>query len=85
MMQVPPGSDDTGHRRECVMNLADVSDARIRIQIEFIGMPEMRLRREQVRRLLGLQPEPCDIALASLVESGFLTQSTDGIFLRELR
>lgn len=66
-------------------NRQDVSDARTRIQIEFIGMPAMQLRRDQVRRLLNLDPEPCDVALASLVESGFLVKSSHGTFLRGSR
>ncbi len=67
---------------ETEMELADIRHARTRIQIEFIEMPEMRLRRDQVRRLLNLQPGPCDVALASLVHSGFLAQTRDGAFLR---
>lgn len=64
------------------MQLTDVRDAQTRIQLEFIEMPEMRLRREQVRRLLDLSSRACDDALAALVSSGFLKQSSDGAFLR---
>jgi hypothetical protein len=64
------------------MQLTDARDAQTRIQLEFIEMPEMRLRREQVRRLLDLSSGACDDALAALVRSGFLTQSADGAFLR---
>jgi len=69
------GTEDT-------MPPTDTRAAQTRIQLEFIEMPEMRLRREQVRRLLGLPPGACDDALAALVRSGFLTQSADGAFLR---
>ena len=67
---------------EVEMQLTNVRDAQTRIQLEFIEMPEMRLRREQVRRLLNLSSGACDDALAELLRSGFLTQSADGAFLR---
>jgi hypothetical protein len=64
------------------MELVDIRYALTRIQMEYIEMPEMRLSRAQVRRLLNLPSESCDVALAALVQSGFLVQSNDGAFLR---
>ncbi len=64
------------------MELADVGYALTRIQMEYTEMPEMRLTRHQVRRLLNLPLDACDVALASLVESGFLAQTGDDVFLR---
>ena len=63
------------------MELSDIRQAMTRIQMEFIEMPEMRLTRAQVRRLLNLPLDPCEVALASLVQSGFLAQTADGAFL----
>lgn len=64
------------------MELADIRQALTRIQMEYTEMPEMRLTRAQVRRLLNLPVESCEVALASLVQSGFLAQAGDGAFLR---
>ena len=57
-------------------------DARLRIQIEFIEMPGLKLSRDQVRRLCGIPGSVCDEVLTALVQSGFLKQTTDGSFLR---
>jgi len=57
-------------------------DARLRIQIEFIEMPGLKLSRGQVQRLCGVPRELCDDALATLVQSGFLRQKEDGTFMR---
>lgn len=57
-------------------------DARLRIQIEFIEMPGLKLSRDQVQRLCGVPHELCDEALDTLVRSGFLRRKTDGMFLR---
>ena len=64
------------------MELVDIRQALIRIQMEYIEMPEMKLTLMQTRRLLNLPLEACEVALASLVESGFLIQSQSGAFLR---
>ena len=56
-------------------------DARLRIQIEFIEMPGLKLSRDQVRRLCGVPASVCDEVLTGLVHSGFLKQTTDGSFL----
>jgi len=53
-----------------------------RIQIEFIEMPDLKLTSAQIRRLCGLSREVCDIAVKSLVASGFLWQRADGALLR---
>lgn len=65
-----------------VMELADVRAALNRIQSEYTEMPEMKLTEHQVCRLLGLPPDACDVALATLVQAGFLVQTRDGAFLR---
>ena len=64
------------------MELADVRAALKRIQMEYTEMPEMKLTVQQVRRLLDLPSDACDVALATLVHAGFLVRSRDGAFLR---
>jgi hypothetical protein len=56
-------------------------DAQLRIQIEFIEMPGLKLSRDQVRRLCGVPATVCDEVLTALVRNGFLKQTTDGAFL----
>jgi hypothetical protein len=64
------------------MTIREVPDVRLRIQMAFMEMPEMRLTRAQVRRLLDLPADVCEGALAALVQSGFLTESLDGALAR---
>lgn len=64
------------------MTMKAIPDVRTRIQMAFMEMPEMRLTRAQVRRLLNLPSDACEGALASLVQSGFLTESLDGALTR---
>jgi len=48
-----------------------------RVRAEFIEMPGLRLRVEQAQRLWNLERGTCEMVLASLVESKFLTQLPD--------
>jgi hypothetical protein len=56
--------------------------ARMRIQIEYIEMPDLKLTLAQLRRLCALPPDVCDAAVADLVRSGFLWKTGEGTFLR---
>ena len=56
--------------------------ARARIQIEYIEMPDLKLTLAQVERLCNLPKEVCEVAIFSLVESGFLSTSMNGSILR---
>jgi hypothetical protein len=67
------------------MTVMETSDARTRIQMAFMEMPEMRLTRAQVRRLLNLAPDACEDAVAALIRSGFLIESLDGALARGSR
>lgn len=58
-----------------------VDAARIRIQLEFIEMPGLRLTLPQVARLCDLPREICEHALSQLVLGGFLATTADGFFL----
>jgi hypothetical protein len=59
-----------------------VDDALWRIRVEYIEMPDLKLTRAQARRLWNLTQEACDVALAILVRTGFLGQTTDGKYRR---
>jgi hypothetical protein len=69
-------------RKEAPMELRDVHDALARIRSEYTEMPEMRLTLPQLKRLLNVPMEACEIAVAALVESGFLAHAADGSFSR---
>ena len=56
--------------------------ARMRIQIEYIEMPDLKLTVAQLRRLCALPPDVCETAVADLVRSGFLWKTGKGTFLR---
>ena len=64
------------------MQIAEVMDVRTRIQLVFMEMPEIRLTRHQIRRLLNLSIETCEEAVRSLLTSGFLTESLEGVLGR---
>jgi len=64
------------------MDLADIREALHRIRMEYVEMPEMKLTLAQMRRLLNLPADVCEVALASLVDSGFLVRRADGAFVR---
>jgi hypothetical protein len=59
-----------------------VHAARIRIQIEFIEMPGLKLTLAQIARLCDLPKDVCEAAIAPLVTGGFLAATRDGSFLR---
>jgi len=64
------------------MERADIRIALHRIRMEYVEMPEMKLTQAQTRRLLNLPVDVCDVALATLVDSGFLVRRPDGAFVR---
>ena len=55
---------------------------RSRVQGEFLEMPGMRLKSEQVRRLCGIDQTMCDLVLESLVDAQFLYQTSEGAYTR---
>ncbi len=64
------------------MELHNTLNARIRIQIEQIETPSLKLTLAQVGRLCDLTQAECDAAVSSLVASGFLARALDGRLLR---
>ena len=53
-----------------------------RIRAEYLEMPGLTLRPEQVQRLCGLDGSLCHSVLEALVESGFLAMRPDGAYGR---
>ena len=64
------------------MTAPPLDDIVKRIRIEYVEMPDLRLSFAQARRLWNLPADPCELALAALVQAGFLAQMPDGSFLR---
>ncbi len=54
----------------------------IRVQAEFEEMPGMHLTFAQVRRLLGLSREDCEVVLDRLVHAGRLSRDENDRFCR---
>lgn len=52
------------------------------IQSEFLDMPGLRLTLGQARRLWNLDAAACNSVLTTLVDSGFLVRTAEGIFMR---
>jgi len=53
-----------------------------RIKSEYVEMPGLTLRPEQVQRLCGVDGAACQTVLEALVESGFLSKRSDGAYGR---
>ena len=53
-----------------------------RIRAEYIEMPGLTLRPEQVQRLCGVDSTLCESILEVLVDSGFLSKRADGAYAR---
>ena len=58
-----------------------VHAARLRIQVEFIEMPGLKLTLGQIARLCDVPRELCEAAVLLLVAGGFLARAADGSFL----
>ena len=53
-----------------------------RIRSEYLEMPGLSLKPEQVQRLCGVDGAACQSVLEALVESGFLSRRPDGAYGR---
>jgi hypothetical protein len=53
-----------------------------RLRAEYLEMPGMRLKREQVQRLCGVECTVCQRVLDALVETRFLCVKADGSYAR---
>ena len=70
--------DATGERLPMPLNW----DALRRMCVEYLEMPGLRLTREQVQRLLGLDEAGCTELLDALVTAAFLRRLRDGKYAR---
>jgi hypothetical protein len=59
-----------------------IEDALNRLRAEFLEMPGMRLKPEQVQRLFGVEQGLCRTLLDSLVDDKFLRVTADGRYAR---
>ena len=59
-----------------------VLEVRERLRAEFIEMPGLRLRAEQVQRLCGIERILCQTVLNELVSANFLRLKADGHYAR---
>jgi hypothetical protein len=53
-----------------------------RIRSEYLEMPGLTLKPEQVQRLCGVDSVSCESVLETLVETGFLSKRPDGAYGR---
>lgn len=59
-----------------------VRDALVRIQTEYIEMPDLKLTGRQAQRLWNLSHDVWETALAVLIGKQFLVQTRDGAYVR---
>ena len=64
------------------MNVPVAAHILQRIKSEYIEMPGLALRPEQVQRLCGVDGAACQTVLEALVETGFLSRRSDGAYGR---
>jgi len=53
-----------------------------RLRAEYLEMPGMKLRMEQVQRLCGIEQTMCKLVLDALVKTNFLCLKSDGTYVR---
>jgi hypothetical protein len=53
-----------------------------RLRAEYLEMPGMKLRAEQVQRLCGIERTMCTLVLDALVKTNFLSLKSDGTYVR---
>ena len=65
-----------------VSKVSLVQDVLNRLRAEYLEMPGLRLKPEQVQRLCGVERTMCQLALDSLLDSKFLCVKSDGQYAR---
>jgi len=53
-----------------------------RVRAEYLEMPGMKLRLEQVQRLCGIEQPMCTLVLDALVKTSFLCLKSDRTYVR---
>ncbi len=64
------------------MDAPHLDETLIRIQTEFVEMPELKLTLRQAQRLWALPQGVCEAALNGLTERRFLVRTRDGAYVR---
>jgi hypothetical protein len=59
-----------------------INDITDRVRAEYLEMPGLRLKAEQVERLCGIEPKVCEIVLGTLLDTRFLCLKADGHYAR---
>ena len=60
----------------------EVRNALLRIQTEYVEMPDLKLTARQAQRLWNLSHDVWETALAVLIRRQFLVQTRDGAYVR---
>ena len=64
------------------MDVAEMKQALVSIQTEYVEMPGLKLTLRQAQRLFNLSLELCHDALTILHVGGFLSETKDGSYIR---
>ena len=59
-----------------------IQDVIQRVRAEYLEMPGLRLKAEQVQRLCGIERTTCQLVLDTLVNANFLCVKADGHYAR---
>ena len=65
-----------------VLNRLRANGAETRLRAEFLEMPGLRLKPDQVQRLCGVERTMCQMVLDVLVDEEFLGVTLDGQYAR---
>ncbi len=79
---VAPDSPYRHYRRRPALSHLTNEELVKRIRGEFLEMPGLVLTARQAERFWGLDTERCQALLAILIQSGFLTVTRNGAFIR---
>lgn len=64
------------------METPPILETLVRMQTEWIEMPQLKITRRQAQRLWSVSNEVCETAFATLIRKGFLVQAPDGAYVR---
>jgi len=65
------------------METPQILETLVRMQTEWMEMPQLKITRPQAQRLWSLSNEVCESAFATLIRKGFLVQAPDGAYVRQ--
>ncbi len=66
----------------CRVIMRTIEDVLNRLRAEYLEMPGLRLKANQVQRLCGIEPMLCQLVLDELVNAKFLCRKPDGHYAR---